>query len=91
MVTHLSIIHGLGCFTSMIWLFTLTILNVASCFYCAVLRYLTWESFYPLEGKKTKFSAHSLKWLTSAQYKQDPKGKAVRVNSQITEVRQPRQ
>ena len=39
----------------------------------------------------TKFATHpSLKWLTFAQYKHDPKVKAVRVNCQITEVKQPR-
>ena len=40
-------------------------------------------------GKKLKFTAHpSLKWLTFAQRKHDPKVKAVRVNGKITEVKQ---
>ena len=41
-------------------------------------------------AKKLKFPAHpSLKWLTFAQCKHDPKVKAVRVNGKITEVKQP--
>ena len=40
--------------------------------------------------KKTKFVAHpSLKLPTFAQYKHDTKVKTVRVNGQITEVKQP--
>ena len=39
--------------------------------------------------KKLKFTAHpSLKWLTFAQHKYEPKVKSVRVNGQITEVKE---
>ena len=73
MVTHHSINHGLGCLTSVIWQFTLTALIVHSCLYCAQLRHLNWGSHYPFVNK-TKFTAHpSLKWLTFAQYRHDPK------------------
>ena len=38
---------------------------------------------------KKKFTAHpSLQWLTNAQYKHDPKVKAVRGDGQINEVKQ---
>ena len=56
MVAHLSIIHGLGCLTSVIWPFTLTALIVASCLYCALLRPLTWESYNPFMRKKNNKS-----------------------------------
>ena len=35
MVTHLSIILGLDCLTSVIWQFTLTAFTFGSCLYCA--------------------------------------------------------
>ena len=41
--------------------------------------------------KTSKFTGHpSLKWLKFSQYKHDPKVKTVRVNGQITEVKQQR-
>ena len=54
MVTHLSIIHGLGCLTSVIWPFNLTALIVVSWLYCGLLRHLTWESYCPFVEKKNK-------------------------------------
>ena len=47
-------------------------------------RTLSWGNYYHCEKK---FAAHpSLKWLTFAQYKHEPKVKAVRVHGQIIEV-----
>ena len=95
MVTHLSIIHGFGSSTSVIWPFTLTALIVASCLRCALLRHLNSEFYFQFFAKKqtknkTKFSAHlSLKWVTFAHYQHKPKVKAVRVNGWINKVKQP--
>ena len=44
-----------------------------------------------IQKNKTKDTGHpSFKWLTLAQYSHDSEVKAVRVNGQITEVKQPR-
>ena len=61
MVTHLSILLGADCLTSLIWQFTLTVLFVHSCLYS--IEAFNWG--IPLQ----KFTAHpSLKWLTFVPY-----------------------
>ena len=90
MVTHLSIVHGLDCLTSVIWPFTLTALTFGLCWKCAdLMHWGRWRSYYPLVKKPTKFTAHpSLKCLIFAQYQHEPKVKSVRLNGKITEVKQ---
>ena len=91
MVTHPRISHGIVVALSLNFsdlTFTLIALIVGSCLYCTELRHLTWDLIIPCE--KTMFTAHSsLKWQTLTQYKHDQNVKAVRVNGQITEVKQP--
>ena len=81
MVTHLITIQAHDCLTLLILPFTLTALTFGSCWYYALLRYLTWGSYYPFV-KRVKVNP-SLKWITFAQYQHEPKVKAVRVNGRI--------
>ena len=81
---------SVDCLTSVIFPFTLTAFTAGSCLCCAVIEAFMLGILLSLCGKKLKFTAHpSLKWLTFAQYQQDPKVKAVRVNGKISEVKQP--
>ena len=60
MVTHLSTVNANGCLTLLIPPFSLTTLTFGLCWYCALLRYLTWGSHYPFV-KKLKFIAQKVK------------------------------
>ena len=80
------------------WLLNFTDLNIHhQCPHCCVMFVLyTIEVFnlrilLSLCENKTKFTAHpSLNWLTLEQYTHHPNVKSVRINGQITEVKQPR-
>lgn len=63
-----------GCLTSVIWPCTLTSLIVGSRLYYAQLRHLTMGLYYPSVKKQHLHNKHDTK---------------VRVNDQITEVKQP--
>ena len=77
MVTHLSADLAIHSYCPHCWL--MLILCIIEAF--------NLEIVLSLFEIKTKFAAHpSLKWPTFVKFKHDAKVKAVRVNSQITEV-----
>ena len=65
-VTHL-INHGVDCLTSVIWPFIPTSLTVASCLYCTLLRYLTWESYDHLWKKNQSSLIHEMANICTIQ------------------------
>ena len=90
MVTHHGIRLVLGCLTSVICPFTLTVLTFGSWLYCAnVSPYkdewaVNFNIFAPRDNRISNLNAS-----ITAQHKHEPIMKAVRVNGQITEVKQP--
>ena len=89
MVTHLRTRLVFSCLISVIFPFTLIAFIAGSCLRCAVIEAFKLGILLSLCAKKFKFTTHpSLYWLTNGQYKHNPKVKAVRMNRQITEVKQ---
>ena len=67
---------------SVIWPFTLTALIVGSCLCCALIEFMLGILLSFCEKVKSSLLTHPCnQWLTFAQYKHDPKVKAVRVNA----------